>query len=131
MFRETLRKIALLEFSEVGTRERGAGQRVHVLPGFFLIAPDVDLFVHADREKIAAGELRIAGVFVRPRLQRFVGEIDFVDDIRIGRIIARANVFVVERVVDTEIAHLHPSEVFVSGSGVIERLACIVCVFAL
>ena len=131
MFREPPGGFGALEFSEIRRGERGACQGVHVLPCLVLITLDVNLSVDFDREVVTACELRVAGIFVRPRLQRFVGEVDFVDQVRIGRVIAGANVFVVERVVDAEIAHLHPSEILVSRCGVIEPFALVVCVFAL
>ena len=121
--------IFLFELSEIAVG-KFMDEHVHVRPGFVLIVFQVDLLVDLDREKITAGKLRIAGITLRPLMQRFVGKAEFVDQIRIGRVCAGADEIVVEFVVDAEIAHLHAAEIFVTGCRMDELLALIVLEFA-
>ena len=104
------------------TRRPFLNNDVRVVPSLLLILLNPDLAVHLKREKIRTRELRIVGIFLGPRGERVVGPFDLRYEMRIRRVGAGANKIVAKRVIDPEIAHLHPAKILVTRSRDFEHV---------
>jgi hypothetical protein len=121
VFGETDREIFLQRFTEEARRPL-ADDDVGVIPSFLLAVGRPYLAIELKGQEVRPRELRIVGILSRPRGQRFVRETDVTDQPRIGRVRARADRIVVKRIVDAQIAHLHPAEVLVARCSHFEFL---------
>lgn len=99
MFGKADPQIFIERFSEETGRPLSEDD-VRVAPRLVLEFFRPDLPVHLEREEVRSRELRIVGILFRPILQRFIGEFDARNDVRVGRVSAGADQIVVEGVVD-------------------------------
>ena len=103
---------------------------VGIIPSFLLRILRPNFAVHLKCQEIRARELRISRILLRPGVQRFVGPLYGSDEVRVGGVRTGADCVVVERVVDAQIAHLHPAEVFIAGRRMLEHIQDVLLPFA-
>lgn len=129
MFGVANRKIFFQRLAEKRVRPL-LNDDVGIIPSFLLRILRPNFAVHLKRQEIRARELRIFRILLRPSVQRFVGPLHGTDEVRIGGVRTCADRVVVERVVDAQVAHLHPAEVFIAGRRMLEHVQNVLLPFA-
>ncbi len=103
---------------------------LHVFPGLILRLFGVDSLVDFGRQVETARELRIAGIPLHPRAQRFVRVGHFIDNIRIDRRRPRADGLIPKRVVNSEVTQFETAEILVSRRRLRKTFAFVALKFA-